>query len=704
MRNRACLLLLLAIAASPAHAQSSQAAPPTDAAAARADDDGGTKEPQVPDDATAIEEEPKDGEAPSYAETVVITASRTEESLLDVPVSTTVIQENQLETAPSDSYADLLRSVPGVNVVQTSARDMNIVSRGSASTLATAQLALLDGRSIYQDFFGFVMWDLLPVGFDEVSQVEVLRGPGSAVWGANALAGVINVRTKSPRETPGGALSLGGGEQGLRTASTRWAQAFKRGSYRLAASWFEQDAWPRNTTQPDGTPLPPEASFANEGSEQPKLDLRFDWDPSEERNWSYRAGASGTSGIMHTGIGPFTIDPSTRQSYGEVAFSGKRLEMKAYVNKIDGDAKNLLNGIDFDFLSDTWVGDATWHFEPTARNLLLVGGNVRLNRFDLSLAPGEDSRDEAGAFIEDQVFFGEKGILSAGARIDWFDTVGTAVSPRLSYVWKPRPHQSLRFAYNRAYRAPSLINNFLDTVVPNLVVLNPSLPPLLFATFAEGSSELKEEVVDALEIGYTAEIGPSTFTAAVYQNRTQDLIDFYPAVYYSSSDPPLGWPLPPQAVPPNTLPKLFTYRNVGKTLDQGIELSVNTAWRPGFSTIASYAFQDETRATKDDPDEPLNLNIAPKHQVSLMAIVVGHHWRGQVSASYTDDAYWTDVLDQRFWGWTKDYLLVGGSVGRESEHFGFKISGTNLLDQEVQQHVFGDIVGRVISAEATYRF
>jgi outer membrane receptor protein involved in Fe transport len=686
MRNRALIVVLLAVLPRIAAGQSSQDPPPPT------------------DDESPAPEETQDGEPPTYAETIVITASRTEESLLDVPVSTTVIPKDQLETAPSDSYADLLRSVPGVNVVQTSARDINIVSRGSASTLATAQLALLDGRSIYQDFFGFVMWDLLPVGFDEVSQVEVLRGPGSAVWGANALAGVINVRTKSPRETPGGSLSLGAGEQGMRTAAARWAQAFKRGSYRIAGSWFEQDAWPRSMTQPDGTPLPPEASFVNEGSEQPKLDLRFDWDPSEGRNWSYRAGESGTSGIMHTGIGPFTIDPSTRQSYGEASFNGKKLEMKVYLNQIDGDAKNLLNGIDFAFLSDTWVGDATWHFTPTQRNLLLMGGNVRLNRFDLSLAPGEDKRDEAGAFVEDQVFFGEKGILSAGARLDWFDTVGTALSPRLSYVWKPRPHQSLRFAYNRAYRAPSLINNFLHTAVPNLVVLDPANPPLLFVTFAEGNAKLKEEVVDALEIGYTAEVGKSTFTAAVYQNRTQDLIDFYPAVYYSPSDPPIGWPLPPQFVPPRTLPKLFTYRNVGKTLDQGIELSVNTAWRPGFSTIASYAFQDGTKATKDDPTEPLNLNIPSKHQVSLMAIVVGHRWRGQASLSYTDDAYWTDVLDQRFWGWTKDFVLLGGSVGRENEHFGFKVSATNLLDQDVQQHVFGDVVGRVVSAEVKYRF
>ena len=78
--------------------------------------------------------------------------------------------------------------MPGVNVTQVSARDINITSRAATGTLATGQLALLDGRSLYQDFFGFVMWDFLPVDLNEVKQIEVIRGPASAVWGANAVS------------------------------------------------------------------------------------------------------------------------------------------------------------------------------------------------------------------------------------------------------------------------------------------------------------------------------------------------------------------------------------------------------------------------------------------------------------------------------------------------------------------------------------
>src|SRR5688500_14802340 len=119
---------------------------------------------------------------------------------MNAAATMSVISPLPIQNATSQNFAELLRSVPGVNITQVSARDINITSRAATGTLATGQLALLDGRSLYQDFFGFVMWDFLPVNLNEIKQVEVIRGPASAVWGANAVNGVVNVITKSPRE------------------------------------------------------------------------------------------------------------------------------------------------------------------------------------------------------------------------------------------------------------------------------------------------------------------------------------------------------------------------------------------------------------------------------------------------------------------------------------------------------------------------
>src|SRR5215204_411573 len=146
-----------------------------------------------------------------YEETVVVSGSRTEEKLINAPVTMTVITADTIENAPTRNFAELLRSVPGLNLTQVSARDINIATRSATSTLSTGQLALLDGRSLYQDFFGFVMWDFLPVTLNEIKQVEVIRGPASAVWGANAFNGVVNVITKSPREMQGTSVTFGMG-------------------------------------------------------------------------------------------------------------------------------------------------------------------------------------------------------------------------------------------------------------------------------------------------------------------------------------------------------------------------------------------------------------------------------------------------------------------------------------------------------------
>src|SRR5712691_9089448 len=121
-------------------------------------------------------------ELPKFGETTEVTASRNKESVLDAPVSVTVIDQKEIAMSAADNYADLLRGVPGINVVQTSARDVGIRSRGASGVAEHRELTLLDGRSTYLDFYGVVLWDFLPVNVDEIKQIEVLRGPGSALW------------------------------------------------------------------------------------------------------------------------------------------------------------------------------------------------------------------------------------------------------------------------------------------------------------------------------------------------------------------------------------------------------------------------------------------------------------------------------------------------------------------------------------------
>jgi outer membrane receptor for ferrienterochelin and colicin len=139
-------------------------------------------------------------ESPSTSGVMVATASRRLEQLINAPATMSVISEEAIRQSAVQSVPELLRSVPGMNVAQLSARDINVESRAPSGTLTDSLLVLMDGRSVYQDFFGSVMWDLLPIDVDEIRQIEVIRGPASAVWGANAMTGVVNVISKTPRE------------------------------------------------------------------------------------------------------------------------------------------------------------------------------------------------------------------------------------------------------------------------------------------------------------------------------------------------------------------------------------------------------------------------------------------------------------------------------------------------------------------------
>ena len=132
----------------------------------------------------------------NLSDTIVVSATKSDSALIDAPATISVVTSEVLASTPAQNYGDLLRSLPGVNVIQLSARDINVTNRQGTNTLSNSQLVLLDDRSIYLDFFGLVLWDFLPANMSDIKQIEVIRGPASAVWGANALTGVVNVITK----------------------------------------------------------------------------------------------------------------------------------------------------------------------------------------------------------------------------------------------------------------------------------------------------------------------------------------------------------------------------------------------------------------------------------------------------------------------------------------------------------------------------
>src|SRR5688572_21490761 len=438
----------------------------------------------------------------SYEEQVVVTASRGEQQLVNAPATVTLITSETIQNSPAINIGDLLRAVPGLNVSQASARDVNLTTRGATSTLATSQLALVDGRSVYLDFFGMVMWDLVPTNPNDIRQIEVIRGPASAVWGANAMSGVVNVITRTPRElaAAGGtslAIGIGAFDRSVNGSDADTGSLFyvngshaeainDRWAFKLSAGYLTQDPLPRPTgaINDQGTPYPP---YDNEGTSQPKFDARVDYDVTGGGTVTFSGGVAGTEGMIHSGIGPFDISSDSRLTYFTTRYQRGGRRIAFFTNLLDGDASNLLArvppaGAPLPLVFDT----KTFDFEASdlrtigTRHVLSFGGNFRRNTFDISLAPVGDDRNEGGAFVQDEIFLSDHFRWVIGGRIDKFSSIDDAVfSPRTTFMIKPDAAQTIRLSFNRAFRAPSFINNHINTTIfdrVNLSALAPLFP------------------------------------------------------------------------------------------------------------------------------------------------------------------------------------------------------------------------------------
>ena len=704
---------------------------------------------------------------------VVVSASKTDVRLLDAPATVSVIGANVLENAPVQNYGDLLRNVPGINAIQTSARDVNLTSRAATSTLSNTELVLLDGRSVYLDFFGLVLWDMLPTNLSDIKQIEVVRGPASAVWGANAVSGAVNIITKSPRESVGTNVTLSAGgfsrdagsTAGKGPGSVFGANATvamapnNTWSYRLSAGYFNSDAYPRPVGQ---IPLIPDprtpgatvgggyypidgsgavgSAFSNVGTKQPKFDARVDQEIGEGRI-TYSGGVAGSSGIIHTGIGPFNIQPGSYSSYGRVAYNRKALKLAGFFNLNDTEAPNLLlpdpltgKPLQLNFLTktiDLEVGDS--HLFGTTQ-VLTYGGNIRRNLFDITIAPKVKNRTEIGAYLQDEIIL-KRLRVTAGIRADKFGNLDNVVaSPRFSTSFKVAPEHAVRGSVSRAFRSPSAINNYLDLTIVNPVDLSglaPLLPAVLqpfvaspFPLLVRGvgseyplgstaQATLKESSVTAYEVGYTGTfMRKSTVTAAMYWNRNNNDINFVQlpsnADPYTSSNPPPGWQLPASildvmALRGIYLPRTaFTYLNLGPTLTKGVELSLDQQISRALSAFVNYSWQDKpTVLDSPNPYPAAELAFPPTNRVNLGLTFTGNVYLAGATVSYSSKGFWSDVLTSQYHGYSDAYSLVNVNAGRKwlSGKYTTSVKVTNLLNQDIQQHIFGDIMKRSVMGE-----
>jgi outer membrane receptor protein involved in Fe transport len=236
------------------------------------------------------------------------------------------------------------------------------------------------------------------------------------------------------------------------------------------------------------------------------------------------------------------------------------------------------------------------------------------------------------------------------------------------------------------------------------------LSPLLTV----GNEDLDAQRLDAYEIGWIGRIHERvTAGLSVYRTETSDFIRLLPVSFYSSTNPPPGWPLPPEVLDdPPPLPEVLGWANAGEVVNSGVEASIEADLDGGWSTFFNYSWQREPevdgiqQSTLPNGTVVESVNIPPSSRINAGARWTGKRFYASGDINYQDEAFWTDVLDAQFWGPTDSFTMVNlcGGVRFMQGHVDLRIYAQNLFDADAQQHVFGDVIGRKIVSQVRFRF
>ncbi len=486
----------------------------------------------------------------SLAETITVTsASRRAERIVEAPAAVTVLSIQDIEQeAAHGQLPKLLEFTPGVELTQSGVYDFNLNTRGFNSSLNRRVVTLVDGRDPSVPFLGAQEWAAISFPLDDLAAVEMVRGPSSALYGANAFNGVLSLVTKAPRDSAGGIFRLTGGDLSTINADLRHAGSLgNEWYYKFVAGWRQSDDFTvsRNRSV-EYAGLPREAiPLVLENETEVGLGgLRFDKHLANGHVATVEGGYADLQGpAFQSGIGRVQL-VDVQKPWARVNYNAPRWNFLSTWDGRDGEQRSLASGAQL-FLDST-----TYNLELQG-NLDLAGGRGRVVG---GLTYSDKTIDTADAAGRQTLTFREVGSESqaAFAQLEWdlasnlrlvlagrYDDStlhDSQFSPKGSLVWAVRPAHTLRFSYNEAFQVANFSEFFLQarTTLPgttissiNLAALENALRPLLggvslgfsnIPVLALGNEDLELEKVKTWEIGYTGALGSNAYMTLDYYN------------------------------------------------------------------------------------------------------------------------------------------------------------------------------------------
>ena len=408
---------------------------------------------------------------------VVVTASRQREKALEAPATVAVVDVRAIEERPTLTPVDHLRSVPGVDIITHGLQATNVVSRGFNNIFSSALHTLTDYRIASIPSLRANLLHFVPANNEDIERVEVVMGPGAALYGPNTANGVVHFMTRSPLEHQGTTVTLAGGERNTFQTAFRTAHRLSdnfglkvSGQYLQGVEWRFTDPTEYAARQrilffdPDT-----KIGLRDFNTKRVGAEVRADWRATEDATAVFSAGyTDAISGVELTGVGAGQTQ-NWKYAFVQARASWRRLFVQSYLNMSDaGETYLLRTGQVVKDNSKFWVSQVQHGFNLGTRQNFTYGADALLTRPDTE---GEihgrnednDKTNEFGAYVQSETVLTSKLDLVLAGRVDTHTRLDNAIfSPRAALVFKPVENQNFRLTYNRAFSTPVSFNLYLD--------------------------------------------------------------------------------------------------------------------------------------------------------------------------------------------------------------------------------------------------
>jgi iron complex outermembrane recepter protein len=454
----------------------------------------------------------------------VTSVSRKEQRLRDTAAAVFVITQEDIRRSGARNIPEALRMVPGLHVARISSHQWAISARGFNGRFANKMLVLIDGRSVYSSVFSGVFWETQDTILEDIERIEVIRGPGATMWGANAVNGVISIITKNSRDTQGSLVSAGVGSEGQRSVQARHGGALGRlGHYRVfgKANRYESlhgenDSW---TSRRGGM----RADLFLGGSDTLRIQndfyetnandtlIRPDLRPPYWRSSRQAALASGISGLAR---------------WERDRGNGQAMSLEAYVDYAQRD-----EGLGAGYTNQINI-DAQRRFTRGLHEFTVGAGyraiDERISRAGaMSFTPPTNRHNLFSTFVQDQIGSAEDPVnVTIGTKVEHNAFTGSEIQPRLQATVRLSDRSNGWLAFGRAVRTPSLYERSATSDLRT--VPGQALPAVLRLV---GSMVMKAETLVASEGGYRYQPTKNlAFDLAVFYNQYGNLRTLEPVL------------------------------------------------------------------------------------------------------------------------------------------------------------------------------